>query len=308
MERFGCQRVTFVGDRGMIKSASKEQLAEVGMGYITALTKPQIETLLKAGAIQLDLFDKDVCEVEREGARYVLRRNPGRAEEMAASRADKQRAVADFVEKQNTYLAEHGRARSEVALRRVREKIERLRCEKWLRAEAGGRALRLEVDQGALEAVSRLDGCYAIQTNLAASAVDAAGLPVRYRDLAQVEQAFRVSKTAHLELRPIYVRSEASTRGHVFVVMLAYLIRRELAAAWRDLDMTVEEGLDALKTLCAMRLISGGDAVGVLRLPEPRENSRKLLEAAEAPLPAALPESHVRVATKKKLQDRRLSP
>lgn len=317
MARFGCERVTFVGDRGMIKSASKEELAEAGMHYISALTKPQIETLLKSGAIQLDLFDEKVCEIERAGVRYILRRNPRRAEEMAASRADKQEAITRFVEKQNAYLAEHSRARIDVALRRIGEKIDRLGCGKWLRAEPGadadaeggaaGRVARLHVDQAALENASRLDGCYVITTDLPADAADARTIHGRYKDLAQVEQAFRLSKTGHLELRPIYVRSEASTRGHVFVVMLAYLIRRELARAWRELNMTVEEGLDSLKTLCAMRLELGGRAE-VLRVPEPRANSRKLLEAAGVKLPAALPRNHARVVTKKKLQKQRLSP
>jgi len=40
----------------------------------------------------MELFDKQVCEVEHEGVRYILRRNPMRAAEMAATRADKQAA------------------------------------------------------------------------------------------------------------------------------------------------------------------------------------------------------------------------
>jgi len=45
----------------------------------------------------------------------------------------------------------------------------------------------------------------------------------RYKDLAMVEKSFRMSKTGHLELRPIHVRTEKSTRGHVFAIMLTYL-------------------------------------------------------------------------------------
>jgi hypothetical protein len=37
-ERFGCRRVTFVGDRGMIKSAQVEELESVDFHYITAIT------------------------------------------------------------------------------------------------------------------------------------------------------------------------------------------------------------------------------------------------------------------------------
>ncbi len=51
----------------------------------------------------------------------------------------------------------------------------------------------------------------------------------RYKDLAQVERAFRTFKSGHLEVRPTFVRTEARTRGHVFVAMLAYLTYRLLS-------------------------------------------------------------------------------
>src|ERR1039458_2295413 len=47
-------------------------------------------------------------------------------------------------------------------------------------------------------------------------------------------------------MRPVYVRTEEHTRGHVLAVMLAYLIRRELSQAWQGLNVTVEEGLAQL--------------------------------------------------------------
>jgi hypothetical protein len=51
-QRFGGERVTFVGDRGMIKSGQIAALAQAGFHYITALTKPQIERFLKHGVFQ----------------------------------------------------------------------------------------------------------------------------------------------------------------------------------------------------------------------------------------------------------------
>ncbi len=50
--RFGCERATLVGDRGMIKSALIAGLPE-GFSFITAITKPQIESLLDRKVIQL---------------------------------------------------------------------------------------------------------------------------------------------------------------------------------------------------------------------------------------------------------------
>ena len=92
-ERFGWERVTFVGDRGMIQSGQIEDLAQTGFHYITAITKPQIHTLIEARLIQMELFTAEVCEVQQDGVRYVLRRIPIRAAQLAASRADKQTYV-----------------------------------------------------------------------------------------------------------------------------------------------------------------------------------------------------------------------
>ena len=166
--RFGCEQVTFVGDRGMIKSGQIEDLSRVGFHYITAITKPQIETLLKAGVLQMELFDSAVCEVEQDGVRYVLRRNPSRAEQLAASRADKQMRVEQLVKQRNLYLTEHPRAKVATAEKALLAKVERLKIDAWLLVEVKERSLQLNVNQAALEEASRLDGCYVLKTDLAA--------------------------------------------------------------------------------------------------------------------------------------------
>ncbi len=55
--RFGVTEITFVGDRGMIKGQQVEDLARQGFHYITAITKPQIDKLLRTGVLQMGLFD-----------------------------------------------------------------------------------------------------------------------------------------------------------------------------------------------------------------------------------------------------------
>ena len=303
-ERFGCSKVTFVGDRGMIKQVQQKELTDVGFYYITALTKPQIEKLLRSGALQMELFDSAVCEVALDGRRLVLRRNPVRAKELAATRESKRAAVASLLAVQNEYLNAHPRAKAHTALQRVRSKITHLRVNGWLSAEVEGRTLRLVLDEAARETESRLDGCYVLDTDVPAQDAGKEIVHDRYKDLALVERGFRMSKTGHLELRPIFVRNEKSTRGHVLVVMLAYLIRRELECAWTALDVTVEEGLDALKTLCTMqvRLDSGRE---FHQIPTPRENSQALLDALAIELPAYLAQRDISVATKHKLPARR---
>lgn len=302
--RFGCERVTFVGDRGMIKSGQIRDLAQAGFHYITAITKPQIQTLVKAGVLQLNLFDAELCEVGDEGVRYVLRRNPLRAEELSASRADKQASVVRLQETLQGYLSEHPRAQPSTAERALRAKIAQLKLSAWLAVQVEGRSLQLRVNPSALEEVSQLDGCYVLKTDLPQSAATKQVIHDRYQDLAEVEQAFRNCKTAHLETRPIYVRTAEHTRGHVLVVMLAYLIRRELSQAWTALDVTVEEGLHQLQTLCATEISVQGGA-SCLRIPTPSPTSLSLLQTLHIQLPKLLPHTQTRVVTRKKLPQRR---
>jgi len=303
-QRFGCERVTFVGDRGMIKSAQIEDLAKAGFHYITAITKPEITKLINKGVMQMELFDATVCEVEDDGVRYVLRRNPQRVAEMAASREGKRHSVEALVESQRAYLRDHSRAKLSTAEKNVREKIARLRIDSWLSVRVDGQDLHLVVNEERLAEVSRLDGCYVIKTDLPLQAADKQVVHDRYKDLAEVEWGFRTSKTGHLEVRPVFVRKEENTRGHVLVVMLAYMVERTLRRSWTELDTTVQEGLEQLKTISSLELRTkpGGCC---LRIPQPRQESQKLLAAINLRLPEALPHTDVRVVTRRKLPDRR---
>jgi hypothetical protein len=305
-DRFGCKRVTMVGDRGMIKSAQIEQLEEKdGFHYITALTKPQIETLIHKGVVQLSWFDEKICEVESDGIRYVLRRNPQRVEDLKRSRQDKQASVSRLLEKKNLYLAEHRRAKVGIAERDVAAKIVQLKIDGWLKVVAAERDLRLQEDSTALTEASLLDGCYVVKSDLPREYADAQTIHDRYKDLTLVEQAFRTTKTVHLEMRPWFVHIERNTRGHALVVMLAYLITRYLRQAWADMDLTVEEGLDQLTTLCATQILVKKE-VRCNQIPVPRALSQKLLKAADIHLPPALPYLGAKVVTRKKLTQRRV--
>ena len=80
--RFGLERVTMVGDRGMITNARiDEELRPRGVDWITALRAPTIKKLMREGGpLQLSLFDQqDLAEIRSPdfpGERLVACRNP----------------------------------------------------------------------------------------------------------------------------------------------------------------------------------------------------------------------------------------
>ena len=254
-ENFGVERVVFIGDKGMIKSGQIEEITsdEYKWNYLTTITKQQIRTLLAKNAIQLELFEDEIIEVESEnGIRYILRRNPIRAEELKTNRESKIDFVKEFVKKQNTYLKEHKRADPDVALRKVNEKVSKLKLKKIIITTIDKRTIRLKIDNDEQQEQEKLDGCYVVKTNVPKEILDTKTAHDRYKDLAKVEFAFRTMKTTLEKIRPIYVRKEERTRGHVFVAMLAYMIVKYITDKLSDLDYSrkfVFESLDKINYL-----------------------------------------------------------
>jgi transposase len=303
-ENFGVKEVTLVGDRGMLKGPQIDSLPD-DFRYITAITKPQILKMLEDRIIQYEFFTERVCEVESNGVRYILRRNPIRAEQISMTRQAKQAAVEKFSVERNKYLAEHRKASVGAALKKVMAKIKKLKCDKWLLATASQRGITIDKDEYALEQVSLLDGCYVIKSDVSKDNAQTQTLHDRYCDLEIVERAFRTMKTVHLEMRPIFVRKENSTKGHAFVVMLALLLQRELEGCWADLDITVEEGIDELASIHMEDVHIGSTCIQ--NIPMPNIIGKQLLEKARITLPSVLPSRTADVHTKKKLPSERIS-
>ncbi len=165
-ESFGVKDVTLVGDRGMLKQTQTDLLGREQFHYITAITKPQIEKLLREGVFQMGLFEEKLAEVADDGVRYILRCNPERARELASSRQAKLNKVKALVDQKNHYLASHHRARVAVAQRKIAEKVAQLKIDDWARVEIDGAILKLALDDAALKEAAKLDGCYVIKTDL----------------------------------------------------------------------------------------------------------------------------------------------
>jgi transposase len=305
-QRFGASTVTLVGDRGMIKGPQMQNLNEKGFHYITAITKPQIEALLAKKVLQLGLFEEQLAEVEdaADKVRYLVRRNPERQKEMAASRAARQQKMESLVKEANAYLAKHPKAKLTTQEKKLRPKLATLKLGAWLELKTQDRTLVLEANARGLEKHSQLDGCYALKTDLPAALASAEVVHARYKDLALVEQNFRTMKTVELEMRPVYVRLEQTTRGHALVVMLAYRLIKELEKCWSQEDLTVEEGLRELDSLCLTEVLVNQQVKDEI-LPEPREQVKKLFALAKVELPKKLRRRQLPVATKQKLTNHR---
>ncbi|MBK1700486.1 transposase [Thiococcus pfennigii] len=238
--RFALTSVIIVGDRGMISQKQIDALrGRDGVHWITALKSGGIRKLLDAGRIQMGLFDEyNLFECTHEdfpGERLVVCRNP----ELAKHRAAKRQALLEATQRELETvqrMVANGRLKDpeKIGVRAGRV-INQYKVAKHfvLEIEAGRFAFRIDEQHVAEEAA--LDGLYVIRTPLPSTALSRDEAVRYYKDLAQVESAFRTLKSDDLKIRPIHHHTAERVRAHLFLCMLAYYVTWHMTQAWRPL-------------------------------------------------------------------------
>jgi hypothetical protein len=230
--RFGIEHLAWVGDRGMLTSARIEQvLKPQGMDWVSSLRAPQIAQLAQEhGPFQPSLFDErnllELTSGHFPGERLVVCRNPLLAEErarkrlelLAATEGDLARIAAATQRARNPL-----RGQDAIGLR-VGRVIGRFHMAKHFDLTITETSLAYRRRTEAIAAEAALDGLYVVRTSLPAAQLDANATVAAYKSLAHVERAFRSMKTVDLNVRPVFVYSEARVRAHVFLCMLAYYV------------------------------------------------------------------------------------
>jgi len=230
-QQFGLNRVVLVGDRGMLTQARIEETVKpAGLNFITSLRAPAIQSLVQTGALQPSLFDeRDLAEItspDFPGERLVACRNPLLTDE----RTRKRNALLDATEKDLLKLQERVR-RTKRALRgkdkialKVGARIDKYKMAKHFDVTITDTDLSFTRKAVQIDEEALLDGIYVVRTDVTAQTLDAPMVVTAYKDLANVERAFRCIKTIDLEVRPIHHRLADRVRAHVLLCMLAYYL------------------------------------------------------------------------------------
>ena len=85
-------------------------------------------------------------------------------------------------------------------------------------------------------------------------------------------------KTDHLELSPIYIIKKEFTNAHVLITSLAYSIIQVITHAWKELDISVEQGIKLLDKICYQEL-NPNTLQNKYITPMPDNDSQLLLDA-----------------------------
>jgi hypothetical protein len=213
--RFGIGWACVVADRGMISATTIAGLEAQGIDYILGVRErstaevrgPVIDD--DGVAVPLTIprqkgeTDLAIKDVALGGRRYVLCRN----EEQACKDAETRAALLAGLKRKLT--------QGDKAL------VSNTGYRRFLAASAGD---GFTIDAAKVEADARFDGLFVLRTNTRLTALQ---VVLRYRNLLAVEQGFLAAKTL-LATRPIFHRTDAAIRGHIFCTFLALVLRKEL--------------------------------------------------------------------------------
>lgn len=299
-DRFDCESITVVSDRGLIRTKQKNLLKEYGFHYITALTMPEVFSLINSGQLKREDFVHDLKSISKDNVRYIYRCNAERALETQRQREERFETAQRKAEQENAMLRSRLKSSAMLAKKRIQKVLKKLCVFEWVNVNIVKRQLVLTIDQEKLKEKAAFDGCYIWTTDRAESDVSDREVYEQYKNLKYVEDDFRTFKTTFLDIRPIFVRSEASTRGHLLIVMLAHMIVRELRNDWKTFNLTVQEGLAELSLICRHSLNIAGQVVNCI--PTPSKQANSLLQALRITLPKHIEEVNVPVVTRRKVR------
>ena len=251
----GAEDLVLVGDRGMRIRLNLEELSESerhGVSYISALASSEIRALINDGVIQLELFSKDLVEIEDNGTRYVLCNNPVLQKEKNQTRdALKSRFEQEISLVKNSWdkrreqnmenikKIEDGHKNKKLVTRFTEKKLDNFKyratkalkgykMSKFYTVTVSNDEFRIGYDLQKYQNEKSLDGKYIIESTVPKVNMDTEQVREKYKELQNVEHAFRDLKTDKLNIRPIRHVNEMQTRGHVFVCMFSYAIVKEM--------------------------------------------------------------------------------
>ena len=254
-EQFGADSIVLIGDRGMRIRLNLEELSEderSNIYYISALSSSEIRALINDKVIQLELFSKDLVEIEEAGTRYILCNNPvlqkekNQVRENLKSRFEQEvnsiRKSWDKRRKQNLdniHKIEKGHKNKKLVTSFTQKKLDnykyratkalkKYKMSKFYTITISNDEFKIDYELEKYQDQKSLDGKYVIESTVSKEEMTTKQVREKYKELQNVEHAFRDMKTDKLNIRPIFHINEAQTRGHVFVCMFSYAIVKEL--------------------------------------------------------------------------------
>lgn len=286
--RFQVRECVVVADRGVATADNLEAIAGANYEYVVGLRKRQLaesRDLLKVKWTEADVHETrhpwTVAFEKPDGPlpRHILCLNFERYltdRESREALLGRTRRELRAVQK----LFRKGRLKDEkAALLRAAEVLFDRHAKKFFELEPDPvEGVSFRTRRGAVRAEEDVDGIFVLKTSVPRSRMTTAEVVAGYKQLWDVEDAFRTLKS-FVRMRPIFHRKDRRVRCHLFLAVLAYtlekVLERELQRA--GLTMTARRALEHLESVHVVTNRLGG--VTLKCVTEIKGEAKKILDA-----------------------------
>jgi len=210
--QYAVNNILLVADRAMFNEENLSFMDSLGIQYIVAAKLKTLPKSLKSDILHADYNEEVVGdelhwlkEFEHKSRRLVVGYSAKRAKKDAA---DRQRLVDRLMKKVKGDKI------------KVKDLIPNYGSKKYITVENSSAS----INQEKIKADAQWDGFHGVITN--ATDKTSSELLSRYRELWQIEEAFRISKH-DLKMRPIFHWTENRIKAHIAICFLAFTLAKQ---------------------------------------------------------------------------------
>ena len=294
--QFRIAKTIFVCDRGMISEANIEKLDQTGFPYIIALRPRNNEEAQSLYQKTLFGFNKEtslkgllIKEEQKGNLRYIQCHNPEVAKEKKKTR-EKHYARIHSEIKRLERRYQKGDLKQKDLYHKVLKLLEDHRMTKYFDPKIEDNKVILYIKSQVWDQETYLDGKFFIKTNIPEEQLSAPEVVQSYKNLQEIENAFREMKD-FLKIRPIFHYTEERVKAHVFICVLAYLFEKlvGLYCQRADLPHTARGALSLLSRVKAIECSLNGHSVTVTNNID--EEVKGIFDAVNVPCPTKVIEN-----------------
>lgn len=233
-ERYNVKNLIIVADAGLLSNQNIALLKQGGYEYILGARIKAESNIVKQNVLSLKLRNGQSAVIQKDDhTKMIVSYSDARAKKDAHNRA---RGLTKL-EKQ----IKSGKL--------TKASINNRGYNKFLQIE---NQVKISINQTKINDDKKWDGLKGYITNTKLNKDD---VIEHYKDLWQIEKAFRVAKT-DLEIRPIYHRVQRRIEAHICIAFVAYKVYKELERQLKEKQSSLspEKAINIAKTIYAVKV------------------------------------------------------
>ncbi|MBU1088948.1 IS1634 family transposase [Patescibacteria group bacterium] len=267
-KQYSAKQVVFVADASMLSKFNVGLIQKAGFGYIMAAKIKNLDRKTQAQVLDFNQYKNSHLELKLKPQsqpeyRLIVTYSDLRARK---NQHDRRRNLEKLQKKISPKQ------------KLTKEQLNQLGKMKYLHIK--GKA-EVVMDYKAVQNDSHWDGLKGYATNMYDLSADE--VVERYRELWQVERAFRIAKT-DLKIRPVFHYKAKRIKAHLLLVFVSLVVSRILEQKLSGLGLGLERIIENLESVIEIPLKDKKLGTTLVIRPEQSEITRKIYYALGLPL------------------------